>query len=211
MKEKVIIIGAGGHGKVVADSIEKSGTCVAGFLDDNKELSGQFAGFPVLGTVGQFSKYKEYSFIIAIGDAVIRERIAKELTGVRWHTVIHPTASISAIDVEIGEGTVIMPNAVVNAGTRIGKHCIINSGAIVEHDNQIADFAHISVGAKLAGNVRIGKGTWIGIGASVNNNLSICAGCMVGAGAVVVKSIKEMGSYVGIPAKKVQEKNTGSQ
>lgn len=200
--KKVVIIGAGGHGKVVADIVRKSGDIVVGFLDDNPALSEFYSGFQVLGRVEVYEKYREYSFVVAIGNPDIRERIVGFLHNVNWYTAIHPTAVISDIEVSIAEGTVVMANAVINAGTKIGRHCIINSGAIVEHDNLIEDFVHISVGAKIAGSVQIGKSTWIGIGASVKNNLSICAGCMIGAGAVVVKNISEVGIYVGIPARK---------
>ncbi|MDE6435643.1 MAG: sialic acid O-acetyltransferase NeuD family sugar O-acyltransferase, partial [Lachnospiraceae bacterium] len=100
------------------------------------------------------------------------------------------------------EGTVVMPNAVINSRTTIGKHCIINSGAIIEHDNIINDFAHISVGVKLGGTVSVGRKAWIGIGATVKNNLSICDNCMIGAGATVVSSIIEIGTYIGVPAKR---------
>lgn len=200
MDKKVVIIGAGGHGKVVADIVKKSGDEVLGFLDDNPELSDRFAGFPVLGRIKEYRKFSNAVFTVAIGNAGIRERIVTDLKDAVWHTVIHPTAVISSIDTEIGEGTVIMANAVVNAGTRIGRHCIINTGAIVEHDNRIHDFVHVSVGAKLAGTVTVGKSTWIGIGATISNNLSICSDCMIGAGAVVIKDISEAGVYTGVPA-----------
>lgn len=200
--KSVIIIGASGHGKVVADIIQKSGDSVLGFLDDNPNLSDTFIGFPVLGAVNEYAKY-DAEFVIAIGNAVIRERIADKLTDVSWYTAIHPTAVISDIDVNIGVGTVVMANAVINTGTKIGRHCIINTGAVVEHDNQISNFVHVSVGAKLAGTVKIGKGTWVGIGSSVSNNISICNNCMIGAGAAVIKNIENSGTYVGVPAKRV--------
>lgn len=202
MNQSVVIIGASGHGKVVADIIERSGDCVVGFLDDNTSLSEKFVGFPVLGKIDDYKKYKDVKFVVAIGNAVIREKIVNKLNDVIWYTAIHPAAVISSLDTEIREGAVIMANAVVNAGAVIGKHCIINTGAVVEHDNRLADYVHVSVGAKLAGTVSVGKSTWIGIGASVSNNLSICEGCMIGAGAVVVKDIDEAGTYVGVPAKK---------
>lgn len=201
----VIIIGASGHGKVVADIIQKSGDRVQGFLDDNIELPDKFIGLPVLGTV---DKYKDYmnsvEFIIAIGSASVRESIVVKMQGVSWHTAIHPTAAISGIGVSIAEGTVVMANAIINSDSCIGKHCIVNSGAIVEHDNQIHDYVHLSVGAKLAGNVIVGKGAWIGIGANVINNISICQDCVIGAGAVVHKDICKVGTYIGVPAKEVR-------
>lgn len=197
--KSVIIIGASGHGKVIADIVQKSGDRVIGFLDDNPNLPNTFVGFPVVGPVDAY-KNIDAEFVIAIGNASIREKIVEKMKGVHWYTAIHPTAVISDIDVEIGCGTVVMANSVINTGARIGMHCIINSSAVVEHDNCINDFVHVSVGAKLAGAVSVGKGTWIGIGASVSNNVNICGSCMIGAGAVVIKNIEKVGTYVGVPA-----------
>lgn len=203
MEKEVIIIGASGHGKVVADIICCSGDRVKGFLDDNFKMGSSFIGFPILGTTNNYKDFPGAEFVIAIGNAVIRERMVGKLQGVKWYTAIHPTAVISKIDTSIGEGSVIMANAVVNPGTTIGKHCIINTGAIVEHDNILEDFVHISVGAKLAGTVKVGKSSWIGIGATVSNNLNICENCMFGAGAVVINNIEQSGTYVGVPVKRI--------
>lgn len=202
MKE-VIIIGAGGHGKVAADIIEKSGDRVVGYLDDNEALGSTFFKLPLLGAVDRYIKYMQYEFVVAIGSASVRERIVGMLAGVKWYTGVHPSAVIAGREVTVGEGTLIMANAVINPGSRIGKHCIINTGAVVEHDNRVEDYAHISVGARLAGTVHIGRAAWIGAGAVVSNNLSVCAGCMVGAGCVVVRNIEEAGTYVGVPARKI--------
>lgn len=203
----VIIIGASGHSKVIADIIQKSGDRVIGFLEDNTDLPPTVLTYPILGPVSSYTRYtSRAAFIIAIGNAQVRERIAETLAGVTWYTAVHPMAVISRREVSIGSGTVVMATAVINSGATIGKHCIINTGAIVEHDNQIEDYVHVSVGAKLAGTVSIGKSTWIGIGACVSNNHSICSDCVIGAGAVVVKDIVEPGTYVGVPAKRLQVK-----
>ena len=203
----VIIIGASGHGKVIADIIKKSKDEIIGFLDDNPDIGKEFMGFPVLGVTSNYKKYIDRAeFIIAIGNAYVRKRISEQLIEAKWYTAIHPTAVISEFDVTIEEGTVIMANAVINSGAKIGKHCIINSSAIVEHDNFVENYVHISVGAKLAGTVSIGELSWIGIGACVSNNIRICGRCMIGAGAVVVNDIEESGTYVGVPAKKIKER-----
>lgn len=203
MSEKVVIIGASGHGKVVADIIQRSGDSVLGFLDDNKELPDEISGIPVLGSVKTYLNYPQAKFVVAIGNAEIRETISKEVNINSWYTAIHPNAVISELDTHIDEGTVVMANAVINPGAYIGKHCIINTGAIVEHDNTIEDYVHVSVGAKLAGNVHVGRKTWVGIGATVKNNVSVCEDCMIGAGAVVIKDIVEKGTYIGVPAKMI--------
>ena len=203
MNEKVVIIGASGHGKVIADIVLKSGDLVVGFLDDNPELKEEFIGFPLLGKVSEADKFKEYQFVIAIGNADIRERIANKLD-VKWYTAIHPTAVVAGIDVKLGEGTVVMANTAINSNAKIGKHCIINTGAIVEHDNLIGDFVHISVGAKLAGNVTVGRKTWVGIGSQIIQGKNIGEEAMIGAGAVVIDDISGKCTVVGCPAKKIK-------
>lgn len=195
----VIIIGTGGHAKVIADIVMLSGDNLLGFLTSDTGIS-EFADRPILGRDTDFSKFKEANFIIAIGNAKTRERISGAMSGVSWYTAIHPTAVVSGLHTEIGEGSAVMANAVINPYVTIGRHCIINSNATVEHDNRISDYAHVSVGAKLAGAVQIGTRTWIGIGASVIQGIEICDDCMVGAGAVVIRNIEQPGTYVGVPA-----------
>lgn len=207
-KKDVILLGASGHGKVVADAVLLSGDRVLGFLDDRVPRGQSLAGFPVLGDTEQFYHYPDAYFLVAIGNAEIRAKLVKRLGGVQWYTAIHPRAVISLIETQIGPGSVVLANAVLNPGAVVGAHCIINTGAIVEHDNRIGDFAHISVGARLAGTVSVGAFTWVGAGATVRNNLSICDRCMIGAGAVVVKNIEESGTYIGVPARKKHEEST---
>lgn len=203
MNEQVVIIGASGHGKVIADIVIKSGDRVKGFLDDAEDLPESILGIPMLGKVRDFEKFTDCRFVIAIGSAAVREKIAGMLEGkVRWYTAVHPNAVISALGTKIGEGTVVMANAVINSGAYIGRHCIVNTSAVVEHDNRLEDYVHISPNAALAGTVTVGKRTHIGVGASVRNNLSVCADCIIGAGGVVVKDIGEPGTYIGVPARK---------
>ena len=204
MSERVIVIGAGGHGKVITDSIHKRGDTCIGFLDDGVDVAFQNCDIPVLGKIDSYINYPDVSFVIGIGNAAVRARIAGQMMGVHWYTAVHPAAVISEIDVQVGEGSVIMANAVVNASAHIGKHCILNTASVVEHDNCIGAYSHISVGAKLGGTVTVGEHTWIGIGATVINNVTICDHCIIGAGAVVIHNIKESGTYVGVPAKKIK-------
>lgn len=202
LMKNVIIIGTGGHAKVVADIVLSSKDHLVGFFTNDNSVDN-FMGWPILGNDTEYSKFMDCYFVIAIGNPDVRERISNSMDGAKWYTAIHPSASVSSIQISIGDGTVIMANAVINPYAQIGNHCIINSNATVEHDNQIEDFAHISVGAKLAGTVKIGKRTWVGVGASVKNGISVCQNCMIGAGAVVVKSIDIPGTYVGVPAHKI--------
>lgn len=199
MSKEVIIIGASGHGKVIADIIEKSGDKVVGFLDDDLSKNG------VIGPVSDCVKYKDKYFIIGIGNIEIRKRIAEEYPELSYYTAVHPTAVLSG-DVKIAEGTTVMANAVINASAVVGKHSIINTASVVEHDNIIGDYVHISPGAILCGGIKVGDETHIGAGAVVRNNMKICKGVTVGCGACVVKDITECGTYVGVPAKKVRIK-----
>ena len=211
MSKNVVIIGAGGHAKVIADIIQKSGDIVYGFLDDNLEIGTVIANNEELKVIGnlntRFSLSKtqdNIEFIIAIGDNKIRKSIAeKDSDKIKYYTAIHPSAIIG-IDVRIEEGTVIMPQVCINASARIGKHCIINTGAIVEHDNEVQDYVHISPNATLCGTVKIGSLTHIGAGATIKNNTSITSNCKIGAGAVVVKNIEEVGTYIGVPVRKMK-------
>lgn len=205
MHKKVIIIGAGGHAKVIADIIEKSGDQIVGFLDDKIEKNTIIVkGYKVIGDLNNRFPLsianKDYEFITAIGDNKKRKEISTS-PNLKFYTAIHPSAQIG-LDVKIEEGTAIMANVCINSSARIGKHCIINTGAIIEHDNIIENFVHISPNATLGGTVKVGENTHIGIGSVVKNNITICQNCTVGAGAVVVKNIEKEGTYIGVPARK---------
>lgn len=201
MNNRLIIIGAGGHGKVIADNAIKNGYTDICFVDDH--ATGSCMGFPIIGTGADVSSLDDgkTDFIIGVGSNVIRKQIA-QAHGVNWVTLIHPSAQIGAC-VSIGKGTVVMAGAVINACAVVGEHCIINTGAIVEHDNVIGDYAHISPNVALGGTVRVGDLTHVGIGAVVRNNIQICGMSTIGAGAVVVKDIDHCGTYIGVPIKEM--------
>lgn len=204
MNKKLVIVGAGGHAKVVADVAKLNGYTEIVFLCDNPDLK-TFIGYPVVGRSDQFAGYEDWDFIIAIGNCQDRERIYHSLDSKGYNiiTLYHPSA-IVAEDAEIGKGTVVLVGSIINPGSVIGKGCIINTAATIDHDNIVSDFAHISVGAHLGGTVNVGKCSWVGIGAVVSNNKSICENCIIGAGAVVTKDLCESGTYLGIPARKVE-------
>ena len=199
---RLIIVGAGGHGKVIADSAIKNGYTDIGFVDDN--ATGECMGFSVTGTCADIEKLNDGNtdFVIGIGNNTTRKMIAEKYD-VNWITLIHPSAQI-AVNASIGKGTVVMAGAVVNACATVGEHCIINSSAVVEHDNSLENYVHISPGVKLGGTVAVGEQTHIGIGATVSNNIAICSDCFIGAGAVVVRDIKDIGTYAGIPVRKIK-------
>lgn len=203
--KQLLIIGASGHGKVVADIAKLNGYDSILFFDDNKSLT-HCGSYRVVGVTADVENY-EGDVFIAIGNASIRERIHTMYSHRTLPVLIHPSAVI-ADTVQISVGTVIMAGAVINADAVIGKGCIINTCASVDHDCVLCDFIHISVGAHIAGTVHIGNRTWIGIGAAVSNNLEICDNCMIGAGAVVIRNIEESGTYFGVPAKKHENSDT---
>lgn len=200
---RLIIIGAGGHGKVIADNAIKNGYTNINFVDDH--VIGNCMGFSIIGTVAEIEYLNDgqTDFVIGIGNNKTRKLIADRYN-VNWVTLIHPSAQI-AVNASIDAGTVIMAGAVVNVSATVGKHCIINTGAVVEHDNVIGDYVHLSPKAALGGTVHIGEMTHIGIGATVNNNIEICPKCVIGAGAVVIKNITDSSVYIGVPAEKHKE------
>lgn len=199
MFNRLVIVGAGGHGKVVADIALKNGYKDICFVDDN--ATGECLGYPIIGTSAVLERLDDLKtdFIIAVGNNEIRKRVA-ESHDVNWVSLIHPSAQIG-VNVKIGKGTVVMAGVVINACASIGQHCIINSCAVVEHDNILADYVHISPNTALGGTVHIGECAHIGIGATVKNNINVCSNCRIGAGAVVVKDIFAGGVYIGIPAR----------
>ncbi|TCK93133.1 sugar O-acyltransferase (sialic acid O-acetyltransferase NeuD family) [Natranaerovirga hydrolytica] len=205
MNDKLIIIGASGHGKVVADiAIKMNKWQSIAFLDDDESIKTSM-GLEVIGKTADAFTYKdEADFFVAIGNNATREKVQEKFMdeGISVVKLIHPSATIGT-DVEIGIGTTVMAGVAINSSTRIGKGCIINTSSSLDHDNVIEDYVHISPGANLAGMVKVGKGSWVGIGSVISNNVNIYSRCKVGAGAVVVKDITEPGTYVGVPVRKI--------
>lgn len=197
---KLAIIGASGHGKVVADIARKIGYNDIVFLDDDESVR-ECGGYPVIGKSSEAGTI-DADVIVGIGKAGVRKQIQDSIPEEKLVTLTHPDAVV-AEDVVIGAGTVVMAGTVINPGARVGKGCIINTCSSVDHDCTVGDYVHIAVGSHLCGTVSVGSGTWIGAGATISNNVSICSDCMIGAGAVVVKDIQESGTYVGVPAERV--------
>jgi sugar O-acyltransferase (sialic acid O-acetyltransferase NeuD family) len=200
--KKLVIIGAGGHGSVIADIARLNGYESIVFLDD--ACTERADGYPVVGRVSDHTRYTADSdFFIAIGGNATRQRLFGILadSGASVATLIHPAAVIGE-HVTVGKGTAIMAGAVVNPGTAIGNGVILNTCASVDHDCHVGDFVHIAVGAHLCGTVTVGDGAFICAGATVINNVSVCGDTTVGAGAVVVRDITEKATYVGVPARK---------
>lgn len=206
MKKNLLIIGASGHGKVVADiALKMKKWSKIGFLDDNQNIKSSM-GLEVIGKTSEASKYfLDYDIFVGIGKNATREKIQQRLEkeGATIPILLHPSAVIGE-KVEVEQGTVVMAGVVINCCTSIGKGCIINTSSSIDHDNLIEDYVHISPGAHLAGTVKVGKGSWLGIGSLVSNNISIERGCIVGAGSVVIKNLPANCTAVGTPAKPIK-------
>jgi sugar O-acyltransferase (sialic acid O-acetyltransferase NeuD family) len=204
MSEGLLIIGAGGHGKVVADAAHQQGAWKnLAFLDDDPRLTGTIVGRPVLGVLQATAELRhEYpDAVVAIGSAELRLRLMDDLRrqGFKLPVVQHPSASISPF-AALQEGCVVFAQSAINADTTLGRGCIVNTGATIDHDCAIADGVHVSPGAHLAGGVRIGRASWIGIGACVRENIVVGGQVTVGAGAAVVKDVEQGLTVVGVPA-----------
>ena len=206
----LVIVGAGGHAKVVADIARLTGYAVAGFLDDvDRARHGtQFCGSVVLGGLEQLSTLVHAGVrraVVAIGDCGARLHVATCVTeaGMELAVLKHPR-SIHSADVTIGPGTVLVAGAIVNPGASVGANVIINTAATVDHDCIVEDGVHIACGARLAGHVQVGRGSWIGIGAVVKERVRIGSQTIVGAGAVVLKDLPDGVVAYGSPAKVIQ-------
>ena len=202
--KKLLILGAGGQGKVVLDLAL---TCEEWdeirFLDGGK-IGEEILGYPVIGDLWDFEMFTEqYTHaIVAVGNNELRLKLIEELLKVGYQvpTFIHPSAVVSQFST-IGSGTIVMPQAVINVSAHIGKGCIVNTGVTIEHDCQIGDGVHLSPSATLGGTVSIGDKSWICLDAKVINNMTIGSKVTVGAGAVVIEAVEDERLVVGVPAK----------
>ena len=201
---KLIIIGAGGHGRVAADIAAVTGKYdEIAFLDDGQPAVNPV--YPVIGTTKDAERYiDEWDFFVAIGNNQIRKKITEKLTDAQaiFATLVHPSVILGS-DVYIGKGSVLMPGVIVNNSARIGQSVILNTCCSVDHDCIVGDYCHVSPGAHLCGTVNLGNDVWIGAGATVINNTTVCDDCMIGAGAVVTGDICRSGVYVGVPAREM--------
>jgi acetyltransferase EpsM len=206
----LIVLGCGGHGKVVAEAALASGRKVLGFADDNAALRGaQILGLPVIA-IGREEllarcRVEASEIALAFGDNFRRSTVFSELTasGVRLSAIVHPRAVVSP-SATVGDGAVVFAGAIVNADAHIGEGVILNTAVTVDHDGDIGAFAHLSPGVHLGGTVCVGAGTHLGLGALVRNNVRVGSWSMVGMGAVVVRDLPDDVLALGIPARVVR-------
>lgn len=205
----LLVIGAGGHGRVIADAAEAMGQWQhIAFADDNKTTGMMVGRWEVVGTTENLNQLLDkYDFaVVGVGAGQARLNIQDKLAGAgfRIATIIHPGA-IMAKGVQVGEGSVIFAGAVVNIGTIIERACIINTNATVDHDCHLSDAVHVCPGVQLAGEVKVGKFSWVGIGSSVIQQIVIGENVVIGAGAAVINAVESNVTVVGIPARIAKE------
>ena len=196
---KIVIYGASGHGKVVADIARSIGYNEIFFIDDGINDYDSFESF--------LSKSdKSIMYTLGIGDNKTREKIFEKIKqkGCKITSLVHKSAIISP-SAKIGQGSVIMPGAIINFNAKIGEGTIVNSASVIEHECVIEDFVHISPNAALGGNVKIGKYTHIGIGSAIIQNISIGSNVIVGGGSVVIRDVKANQIVAGNPIKKIRD------
>lgn len=206
---RLAILGASGHGKVIAEVAELCDWAVIDFFDDAWPNVNAIGAWKVIGNTKKLLDcMREYdAFFIAIGNNSIRTAKFKQLNdlGVGAAILIHPSSTVSKY-ASLGAGTVVMANAVVNSFATIGQACIVNTSSVIEHDCVLNDGCHISPGAHLAGAVQIGRRSWIGIGANVIQQINISDDVIVGAGATVINDQQSNTTVVGSPAKPISIK-----
>ncbi|HKY37041.1 MAG TPA: acetyltransferase [Polyangiaceae bacterium] len=207
---RLVVLGAGGHGKVVADAARAAGLRVLAFADaDPSRRGAQVFGLPVLeGQLDELCLYcarEGAAVVVAIGHNRARQAAFDGLRarGARLASVVHPSALISP-DVIVGAGAVIFAGAIVNVSSVIGDNAIVNTGARLDHDNVLGAHAHVSPGVCTGGEVRIGEGTHLGVGVNVRNRVSIGAWSLVGVGAAVVGDLPDGVVAYGVPARTVR-------
>jgi sugar O-acyltransferase (sialic acid O-acetyltransferase NeuD family) len=208
--KRLAILGASGHGKVVADAALMGDWDEILFFDD---AWPELTEVGVWMVVGNTQRLLEQALcfegaIVAIGDNLIRLEKQHELeqTGIQLLTIIHPSAVVSPYS-EIGKGSVVFAGAVINAFATIGIGCIINTCSTIDHDCVLADGVHVSPGAHLGGNVHVGKAAWVGIGSSVRQCIQIGENVVVGAGAAVVNDIEPGLTVIGVPARAMTKRS----
>ena len=205
--KRLLIIGAGGHGKVVADCAAATGRWTEiRFLDDRYPETKQVSDWAVIGRTDAWKEHSadEWDLLVALGDNRLRGELLDRLleAGREAPVLVHPTAVISP-RAELASGTVVFSRVVVNPDAVVGRGSILNTGCIVEHDCRLGEFVHISPGACLAGGASVEDRAWIGIGAVLKQEIRVGQDAVVGAGAAVVVDVPSGRTVVGVPAREI--------
>lgn len=207
MTESIIIVGAGGHARVLASALKAAGKVLTGFVDRDASLWGTMIdGSPVLGGDDFLERADGFTVLVnGVGSTelpIARREIFERFSsrGFRFASVVHPSA-IVATGVDLGDGAQLMAGTVLQPGVVIGVNSIINTGAIIDHDSKIGAHCHVAPGCTLSGSVQVGDASHIGIGATVIESIRIGANVVVGAGTVVIRDLADGKRVIGIPAR----------
>ena len=178
-KIRLLVVGAGGHGRSVAEAAELSGQFeVVGFLDDSLPTVEPVLGVPVLGPVASTAHHRAAAeqAIVAIGNNAVREKLMQQLAaaGFDLATIVHPRAIVSPRAV-LGKGSVVMAGAIVGTEARLGLGSVVNCGAVVDHHAIVEDFGHLGVNASMAGGTVLGRGAWMQAGAALGYGMKVAA------------------------------------
>lgn len=198
----LLILGAGGHGRVVADAALRQGAWAGITATDRNPDRCHGELLPGVALRLPAALDAAPAVHVAVGDNAARRRECEAVGPQRLATVVHPQASVSA-HAHMGSGCLVAAQAVVAPGAHLGHGVIINHGAVVDHDVAVGDYSHVAPGARLGGGVCLGAGVLVGAGASVLPGRLVCDGAVVGAGAVVNRDIQEAGTWVGVPARRI--------
>ncbi|MHA2052248.1 MAG: acetyltransferase [Candidatus Hodarchaeales archaeon] len=209
MSKKVVIVGAGGHGKVIADILELNDYEIIGFIYDDPKMKGaQVSGYNVLGSIDDLDSFSEAECgFVAQVDHEKRIKYIQILLsrGLELINAFHPT-SVRSKHIKMGKGVCMMAGSIVNPGVTVGDGSIINTSATIDHDSTLGVCSHISPGAKIARNVEIGENSFIGTGAIINPNLKVGNNVIVGSGTVIINDIPDEATAVGNPAQVIKMK-----
>ncbi len=208
---KIVIFGAGGHAVSSANVALSAGYKIINFVDSQRSGSS-LLGYRVIGSILELENIRDLSFAIAIGDNFAREKFYEEITnmmpGLVFPVLVHQSAIISSFS-KIGEGTIVMPNAVVGPNSKVGKFCILNTNSSIDHDSTMLDYSSLAPAAVTGGRVSIGARSAISIGAVLKNGIEIGGDCVVGAKSYLNKDLPPNQMAYGTPAKIVRTRKIG--
>lgn len=193
------IIGAGDHGKVIADCLKSNDLKSIFFVDDNQDILKEWQNIPIF-TKNYLNLLKNSNLIIGIGNNKTRKRIAENFSNYQFVSFKHSSSYISEF-AQIGKGSIAMAFSLVQTNSKIGNHCIINSRASIDHDCIIGDYVHLGPGSILCGNIQVEEGAFIGAGATILPSIKIGKWATIGAGSVVIKDVPDFATVVGNPAR----------
>lgn len=206
--KRVFVFGAGGHGKVVCDILQRQGLLIEAFVDSNPQKPTHF-GRPIIAE-SQLPTEVDFQILIAIGSNFLRSNVARRIamthTNAEFITAIHPSAVV-APSAKIGAGTVVAAGAIVGADSNIGEHCVLNTGSQVDHDCKLGEAVSVAPGAVLGGGVLVGDFSYIALGSCLIHGISVGEHTVVGAGSTVTKSLGDRVVAYGSPCRVIRRRS----